>query len=433
MSDPVFGFISFLLLLLLIACRIPVAIAMGTVGVIGGMIVNGFSSVSFIVGSLPFETVFPYGLSVVPLFILMGVIAAQAGLSKDLYQATQAFVGHFKGGLAMSTVGACAAFGSICGSSLATVATMARVALPEMKKANYDENFAAATVAAGGTLGVLIPPSIIMVIYAILTEESVGQMFAAAILPGLLATILYMLAIHYKVRFDPKSGPANPALSYAQRIRAVISVWHVALLFSVVIGGIYIGWFSPTEAAAVGVLGALVLAVIKQKMTIALVQNAMLETASISGMIFLILVGTSLFNFFIESTMLPQVLVEWVTGLDINRYIVLLILLLFFIVLGMFMDALSMILLTLPFVFPLITSLDFNPIWFGILMVSVVEIGLITPPVGMNLFILIGIDKKLHIAAVSKAIILFVIADIIRIGVLIVLPELSLWLPSRML
>ncbi len=433
MSDPTIGFVAFIILLLLISIKIPVAIAMGIIGIVGGVIIKGAYSTAFILGSLPFEAVFPYGLSVVPLFILMGTIAAHAGLSKDLYRATQAFVGHFKGGLAISTVGACAAFGSICGSSLATVATMGRVALPEMEKAGYEENFAAASVAAGGTLGVLIPPSIIMVIYAILTEESVGQMFAAALLPGLLATFLYMLAIRFKVKLNPEAGPVTPTFSFSKRIKAVAGVWHVALLFGVVIGGIYAGWFSPTEAAAIGVMGALILTLLRKRLSINLCKDCLLETAAISGMIFLILIGTALFNFFIESTMLPQVLVDWVANLDANRYVILIFLLLFFIILGMFMDALSMILLTLPFVFPLIISLDFNPIWFGILMVSVVEIGLITPPVGMNLFILVGIDKKLNITSLSKAIVLFVVVDVIRIGVLVLIPELSLWLPSKMI
>ncbi|MCF8178097.1 MAG: TRAP transporter large permease [Sulfuritalea sp.] len=430
MTPPLMGVLAFGALLFLIAVRIPIAIAMGVVGAIGGLVLNGPESISFILGSAPFETVFPYGLSVVPLFILMGVFAAHAGLSKDLYQAVHAFVGHFRGGLAMSTVGACAAFGAICGSSLATVATMARVAMPEMLKRKYDNSFAAASVAAGGTLGVLIPPSVIMVIYAILTEESVGKLFSAAILPGILATLLYMGAVWVKVRIDPTVGPAGEPMTSAEKLKSVMAIWPVALLFLTVIGGIYLGWFSPTEAAAVGVLGAFLLAAARKRMSMRVLRQCVEETAATSGMIFLILVGTSIFNYFIETTMLPHMLVEWIGGLGVGRYTVLILLMVFFVVLGCFMDSLSMILLTLPFVFPLVTSLGFDPIWFGIVMVSVVEVGLITPPVGMNLFVIIATSPGVDIKGVSRAVIPFIVADTLRIAFLILVPGLCLWLPS---
>lgn len=432
MSEMFLGLGAFVGLFALIALRVPVAVAMGVVGAVGGLFLNGFASVAFIMGSVPFESVFPYSLSVIPLFILMGVFAARAGLSKSLYDAVHAFIGHFRGGLAMATVGACAAFGAICGSSLATAATMCRVAMPEMRKRNYDDSLASATVAAGGTLGVLIPPSVIMVIYALLTEQSIGKMFAAALIPGALATLLYMAAVFVQTWRNPELGPADRRVDWKGRLTAVKNVWPVLLLFVVVIGGIYLGWFSPTEAAAIGALGALLLALVKRRLTRRVFLECLNETASTSGMIFLILIGTALFNYFVETTGLPQLLVQQVGALGWHPLSILLILIVFYVVLGCFMDALSMILLTLPFVFPLIVSLDFDPIWFGVIMVSVVEVGLITPPVGMNLFVIMAGTPGLSLQTISRGVLAFLLADAARLALLVFFPFLSLWLPSLM-
>jgi tripartite ATP-independent transporter DctM subunit len=409
---------------------VPIAIAMATIGSIGGLLLNGVDSVSFVIGSLPFETVFPYGLSVIPLFIMMGVFAARAGLSKSLYTAVNAFIGHFRGGLGMATVGACAAFGAICGSSLATAATMSKVAMPEMRKRNYDDGLAAASIAAGGTLGVLIPPSVIMVIYALLTEQSIGAMFAAALIPGVVATLLYMGAVWSVTLIDPQAGPADVRTDMRGRMRALLNVWPVLLLFGVVIGGIYLGWFSPTEAAAIGAFGAILLAWARGQLSRKIFFNCLSETATTSGMIFMILIGTALFNYFVETTGLPHLLVERVTELGWSRYAILVALIIFYILLGCVMDALSMILLTLPFVFPMITSLGFDPIWFGIIMVSVVEVGLITPPVGMNLFVIMATAPGLGLGTISRGILPFLIADFLRVTLLVLFPWLALWLPS---
>jgi len=432
MTESTLGIVAFIAMFALIALRVPIAIAMGVVGAIGGLFLNGFDSVSFIMGSLPFETVFPYGLSVIPLFIMMGVFAARAGLSKSLYAAVNAFIGHFRGGLGMATVGACAAFGSICGSSLATAATMSKVAMPEMRKLGYDDGLAAASIAAGGTLGVLIPPSVIMVIYAILTEQSIGKMFAAAIIPGIVATLLYMGAVWSKTWLDPSAGPADDRVSWWGRLQAIINVWPVLLLFSVVIGGIYLGWFSPTEAAAIGAFGAVFLAFAKRQLNRETFLSCLSETATTSGMIFMILIGTALFNYFVETTGLPHMLVEEVTSLGWPVYAVLLLLIIFYILLGCVMDALSMILLTLPFVFPLIQSMGLDPIWFGIIMVSVVEVGLITPPVGMNLFVIMATAPGLGLGTISRGIVPFLLADFLRVALLVIFPSLALWLPSLM-
>ncbi|MCZ4282419.1 TRAP transporter large permease [Kiloniella laminariae] len=433
MSPEIIGLISFVVLLGLIAFRIPIAIAMGMVGAIGGLIVNGYDSVAFIMGSIPFESVFPYSLSVIPLFILMGAFSARAGLSRALYDGVHAFIGHYRGGLAMATVGACAAFGAICGSSLATAATMCRVAMPEMRRRNYDDGLASATIAAGGTLGVLIPPSVIMIIYAILTEQSIGRLFAAALIPGLLATGLYMLAIWIKTARNPAFGPADTRVEWPQRFSALFSVWPVILLFGVVIGGIYAGWFSPTEAAAIGAIGAFLLALAKRQLNLRSFWESLNETANTTGMIFLILVGTAVFNYFIETTGLPQSLVSFVTELGWDRYMILILLVIFYIILGCFMDALSMILLTLPFIYPLITSLGFDPIWFGVIMVSVVEVGLITPPVGMNLFIIMAGTPGLTLQTISRGVVAFLFADVARLALLILFPALSLWLPAMIM
>ena len=430
MSGTLIGALGIVAMFALISLRVPIAIAMGIVGAIGGWILNGPESVGFILASVPFESVFPYSLSVIPLFIMMGVFAARAGLSRSLYDAVHAFIGHFRGGLAMATIGACAAFGAICGSSLATAATMCRVAMPEMRRRNYDDGLASATIAAGGTLGVLIPPSVIMVIYALLTEQSIGRMFAAALIPGLLATVLYMVAVRVQTTRNPALGPADERVDWPGRVHALINVWAVALLFAVVIGGIYAGWFSPTEAAAIGAVGAFVLALARRQLTWNVFLTCLSETATTSGMIFLILVGTAVFNYFVETTGLPQMLVQAVGESGWHPYVILVMLVIFYIILGCFMDALSMLLLTLPFVFPLVLSMNFDPIWFGVIMVSVVEVGLITPPVGMNLFVIMATTPGLKLQTISRGVVAFLMADVVRIALLILFPALSLWLPS---
>lgn len=432
MPDPLIGLVGFAATLALILARVPVGVAMALVGAGGYWLLNGWRGTEFVLGTAPFESVFPYSLSVVPLFVLMGIFAAHAGLSRALYEAVYAFLGHRRGGLAMATVGACAGFGAICGSSLATVATMGRVALPEMRRRGYDDRLASASIAAGGTLGVLIPPSIILVIYALMTEQSIGALFMAALLPGLLGTALYMLSIRVQVARNPGLGPAGDRLGAGERWRVLREVWAVALLFAVVIGGIYTGLFSPTEAAAVGAFGAFAFAAFRRRLNRPVMRGIMAETAATTGMIFLILIGAGIFNFFIETSGLPQAIVGFFEGLAWNRYLVLVLIMVFYIVLGCFMDSLSMILLTVPFIFPLVTALGFDPIWFGILLVTVVELGLITPPVGLNLFIIQGIARDLRLIQVIRGILPFIAADILRLAILIAIPALALWLPGLM-
>jgi tripartite ATP-independent transporter DctM subunit len=383
----------------------------------------------FVTASAPFESLFPYSLSVIPLFLMMGVFSARCGLSADLFGAAQAIVGRFRGGLAIATVTACAGFGAICGSSLATVATIGRVALPEMRRAGYDDRLSAASVAAGGTLGVMIPPSILLIIYGLLTEQSIGRLFSAAILPGILGLALYAACIAVTVRLNP-SLAGKPTAAGATDWPAIARAWPVAGIFAVVIGGIQTGLFSPTEAAAVGAFGAVVLAALRRKLGRAASTEAMRETVSLTGIIALILVGAALFNFFIETTGLPQFLIALVEQSGMPPFAALLMILAFYLILGCFMDAMSMIMLTIPFVFPLIVSLGFDPIWFGIVVVTVAELGLITPPIGMNLFVVQGVAGNLSSATVIRGIMPFVVADVVRLGLIIAVPALTLWLPG---
>ncbi|MHC5655242.1 TRAP transporter large permease [Stappia sp.] len=432
MSAPLVGLLGFAVTLVLILLRVPVAVSMALTGIGGFWYLNGWSGVAFTLGAAPFEAVFPYSLSVVPLFILMGVFAAQAGLSRSLYDAVNAFTGHFRGGLAMATIGACALFGAVCGSSLATSATMCQVALPQMRRHGYDDRLATASIAAGGTLGVLIPPSVILVLYGLLTETSIGQLFVAALLPGLLATLLYMGAIWVQVRRKPELGPASERQSWRERLRVLGRVWNVLLLFLVVIGGMYLGWFSPTEAAAVGALGAFAMALLSGRLSRATFIDGITQTAQTSGMIFMILIGAGLFNYFIETSNLPSFLVGTIQDAGLAPYTVLFLVILFYIGLGCVMDALSMVLLTIPFIFPMVAALDFNPVWFGIIVVTVAEIGLITPPVGMNLFVIQAAAPDVRQATIFKGIGPFLVADVVRIAILVAIPAISLWLPGMM-
>ncbi len=430
MPDSVVGLLGFGISLGLIAFGVPVALALGVVGVAGYAYLNGISGALFVIGSGPFEAIFPYSLSVIPLFLMMGVFSSQCGLSTDLFQAANALVGRFRGGLAMATICACAGFGAICGSSLATVATIGRVALPEMRRAGYDDRLSSASIAAGGTLGVMIPPSILLIIYGLLTEQSIGKLFSAAIIPGLLATGLYAACVAIMVRLNPNLvGGFTPASSRA-RWRTIRKAWPVAGMFAVVIGGIQAGIFSPTEAAAVGAAGAVLLAVARRSLDRNSLLSAMRETVQLTGMIFFIIIGAALFNFFIETTGLPQYLIGTVEASGVPAFGILLLIILFYLVLGCFMDSMSMIMLTIPFVFPLISALGFDPIWFGILVVTVSELGLITPPVGMNLFVMQGVSSDLTSATIMRGIVPFIVADAVRLALLIFIPALTLYLPS---
>jgi tripartite ATP-independent transporter DctM subunit len=430
MSPPLIGAIGIVALLLLIGLRVPVAIAMGLVGIVGGVAINGWFSLGFVLGSQPFVTVFPYALSVIPLFVMMGAFAARAGLSASLYQALHALIGHWRGGLASATIGACALFGAVCGSSLATAATMARVAIPEMRALGYDDRLAAGVVAAGGTLGILIPPSIIMVIYAIMTEQSIGRLFLAGMIPGILAAALYMTAVYLVVLLRPRAAPLAPASLLRAKLAAVVQMAPVLVLFVAVMGSIYLSIASPTEAAAVGAFGAMVLAALRRQLTWEVVRESLIETASTTAIIFLILIGTSVLQFFIETSTLPTVLLDHINYLNLPPNGVLIVIIAIYIILGCFLDSLSMMLITLPIFFPLIVKLGYDPIWFGVIVTSVVEIGLITPPVGMNLFIIASVAERMKFESAAAGVVPFLMADGVRLILLISFPIISLFLPK---
>jgi tripartite ATP-independent transporter DctM subunit len=432
MSDPVIGLLGFIATLVLIAFEMPVGVAMGIAGVTGYALINGLPATGFILGTAVFDSVSNYGLSVIPLFLMMGIFAARSGLSTDLYSFVNAFVGQFRGGLAIASIGACAGFGAICGSSLATVATITPVALPEMRRYGYDDQLAAGAIAAGGTLGILIPPSIILVVYSLLTQESLGKLFVAAFLPGILGTLLYALGVVVQTRINPKLGPAGPAASWRARAHTTLRVWPVLGLFGLVMGGIYVGWFSPTEAAAVGAAGALAVAFWRGSLKGGVMRAAVMETIELSGTLFLVMMGAAVFNFFIETTQLPQALVQSINASGLSPLVVIIMIIACYVVLGCFMDALSMILLTVPFVFPIIKALGFDPLWFGIVIVTVVEIGLITPPIGMNLFVIAGVAKDLKTRSVVRGVLPFIVCDIVRVSLLVAFPVLCTWLPSTM-
>lgn len=430
MSNAALGLAGFALALTLIGLGLPVAIAMSTVGVIGYWLLHGWTGVAFSLGSTPFESVFPYSFSVIPLFVLMGVFASHAGLSRSLFDMLNSFFGHIRGGLAVTTIGASALFGSICGSSLATVATIGRVAMPEMRRHGYDDSLSAATVAAGGTLGVLIPPSILLVIYGLLTQSSIGKLFVAALIPGVLGTFLYAAVVLVQTRLNPNVAPKANRTPWSGRMRLLSKIWPVILLFGLVIGGIYTGWFSPTEAAAVGAFGAFLLALFSGGLTRKSLKATVVETAGLTGMIFFILIGAALFNAFLESTQLPQMIIQQTEQLGMSRLTVMLLILVFYLVLGCFMDSISMILLTVPLIAPVVAEMGYDLIWFGIMVVTVAEVGLITPPVGMNLFVVQATVPGLRQATVIRGIFPFVLADIVRLGLLLAFPAIALWMTA---
>lgn len=439
MSNLEIGLLSFPILLGLIFARAPIGLAMLVCGVAGLTLVTG--SPNMVMSKLKteaFTTFSSYSLSIVPIFLLMGHLAGIGGMSQSLFKAAEAWLGHRKGGTAMAAVGACAGFGSICGSSLATAATMARVALPELKGAGYSGGLSTAALAAGGTLGILIPPSVILVIYAILAEQNIAKLFLAAVVPGVLAAIGYILVVAVYVRINPQSAGKLDRMPYAKRFRILLDVWPVLLIFIAVVGGIYTGIFTPTEGASVGALGTGLIAWASGSLSWSKLREALTATASGTAMIFFIVLGAGFYNSFLAITQVPQSISQFVVEAGFGPWLVLIVILIIYLVLGCVMDSLSMILLTIPIFFPLITSLDFGmtyeetAIWFGILVLIVVEVGLITPPVGINLFIINALDQETPISETYKAVLYFVAADILRVVLLVAFPVITLFLVRAM-
>jgi C4-dicarboxylate transporter, DctM subunit len=421
-------------MLVLCLARVPIALSMAIVGVVGYAYMRdwnwapAFASLQ----TRLYETGRNYTLSVVPLFILMGNFVTRAGLSQELFRAAYAFIGHLRGGLAMAVIAACTGFGAICGSSVATTATFARAALPELKAYRYEPSLATGTIAVGGTLGILIPPYVILVVYAITTEQNIAKLFMAAFVPGILAAIFYCIVIGLVVRRNPALAPPHARATGAEKIAAMRAVWPVLLVALVVVGGIYGGVFTPTEGAAVGAIAMFVVGVAHGRLGLAEVKESLIQTAETSGMIFIIILGSEIFDAFLALSQLPTNAAEWVTGLGLAPYAVIAVLLVFYILLGAVMDELAMILLTLPVFFPIVSALDFGmpsdevAIWFGILVLIVVGIGLTAPPIGLNVFVVSAIAREVPITQIYRGVLPFIAADIVRLAICVAFPGLSL-------
>ncbi len=419
-------------LFVMAALGVPIALSMALAGFIGFGMVVGWTGALAMVGQTAFDTALSYNLAVLPLFILMGNFITRARLSEDLYSAAYSLVGHFRGGLSLSTLLACTGFSAVCGSSLATAATMSRVTMPSMRKFGYKDSLAAGSIAAGGTLGILIPPSVALVLYGILTNSDIGALFIAGIIPGLLGLGLYSLAVVVVTAFDPAAGPRGERTSWPDRLRVLRRVWGVTALFVVVIGGIYLGVFTSTEAAGIGAGFAGLFAIVRGGMRLRECIEVLVETARITAMLFAIVIGALIFSNFVNVAGLLQALQAWVEMMNLTPTQVLLCVLLTYIVLGLVLESMSMMLLTVPIFFPLMMAYGFDPIWFGIIVVVVTEISLITPPIGMNIFVLRATLPDVSTGTIVRGVIPFVIADVVRLALLASLPWLVLYLPSHL-
>jgi len=432
MTPLTVGLIGIGVLIILLFSRMPIGIVMGLVGFAGATYLIGMDAGLAIVKLVPYTTFASYDLSVVPLFILMGTFAFYAGLSRDLYDTVYKWLGHLPGGLAMATVGACAGFAAISGSSVATAATMGTVALPEMRRYNYSPALATGSIAAGGTIGILIPPSVGFIIYGIITEQSIGKLFLAGFIPGVLEAVFYMTTISILTRRNPLMGPRGPSTSFMEKIASFKNTWVVLLLFLLIMGGLYFGIFTPTEAGGIGAFGAFVFALALRKLNWQVFKSSLVDSAKTTAMIFLILMGAMILGYFLSVSRIPFELSSIIGGLEVNRYIILVGILILLLFLGCVMDSLAILLLTIPIFFPLIISLGFDGIWFGVIVVRVCEIGLITPPVGVNVYVIKGIAKDVPMGTIFRGILPFLIADICHVTLLIVVPQLSLFLPGMM-
>jgi C4-dicarboxylate transporter DctM subunit len=431
MSEPAIGIIGILVLMVLIFLRMPIGLAMAFVGFTGFGVVAGFKGALSNLSSVPYRYVADYSFVVIPLFLLMGSIAANSGISRSLYHATHKWVGQLRGGLAMATVAACAGFAAICGSSTATGAAMGKVALPEMQRFKYSPELSTGCIAAGGSMGILIPPSLGFILYAILTEESVGQLFMAGIIPGILEAVFYIMTIYILCKINPSMGPAGPKTSFKSKVISLSGIWSMLVLFVLVMGGIYVGIFVPSEAAAIGAFGALVIGLVNKGLNSQSFTSSLAETGRSTAMIFLLVIGAMIFQRFLAVTNLPFFIAELVAGLSMSAYVILSAVIIFYIIVGCFLDVFSALVLTIPIIFPTIVALGFHPIWFGVLFVRVAEIGLITPPIGLNCFVISGVTG-VPLGTVFRGIVPFVLADVCHVALLVLVPELSLFLPKMM-
>lgn len=429
------GIIGFIGLFLLIALRMPIGAAMAFIGFAGLWFLSGDVVAFTKLSVVPFQVSMDYSLAVLPLFVLMAHIIFATGMGHDIFNLAQKWFGFLPGGIAQASVVGSAIFASISASSIATATTIGRVAIPEMKRLNYDPAIATGAIAAGGTMGVLIPPSGAFIIYGMLTETSIGKLFAAGIIPGILEALFYMAVIYIMTSTWPHLGPPAEKTPFREKIKAFVNCGEVVILSILLLAGIVIGWFTPTEAGAIGAFGAIIFSSIRRKLTFEILKTAIIDTLKISGMIYTILIGAFIFNYFLAPTNIPYALAEFVKGLPFSPLEILLAILVVYLILGCFLDVAAMTVLTIPIFFPMITSLGFNPIWFGVIFVRMAEIAMITPPIGMNVFVVSGIVKDMGIPmeTVFKGILPFLIADFCHVALLISVPWLSLFLPGLML
>jgi C4-dicarboxylate transporter DctM subunit len=432
MTPEVTGLIGIILMFLLLALRMYIGMAMAIVGFLGLWFLIGFDAGMGILGITPLTEGSSYTLSVIPLFVLMGQFAFISGISTDIYKTVYAWMGHFRGGLAMATVLACAGFAAVCGSSLATGATMGMVAIPEMKKYHYDHRLSMGCIAAGGTLGILIPPSIGFVIYGILTEVSIGKLFMAGFIPGVLLASIFIIAVYVQCKVNPKMGPRGLKTTWKEKAKSLAGTWGMLLLFIIVMGGIYMGVFTPTEAAGVGAFGAFIFALLQGKINMKSLIQCLMDTGKTTAMIFLIIIGATIFSTFLGLARLPMGLADFIAALALPKTIILIGIILIFIALGCVMDCYAIMILTVPIIFPVIEALQFDPVWFGVIMVIVLEMGLITPPVGLNVFVLKAAAPDVPLTTIFKGIWPFLISALIAIALLIIFPQIALFLPSLM-
>jgi len=424
--------IGFAVILILAFMRMPLGVALGLVGVVGFSELSNYKAGMANAARLVIDSGQSYGLSVVPLFILMGLMVDRGGMAKELYRAAYTFLGHRRGGLAMSTIVACGMFSAICGSSLATAATMSKVSMPEMRRYKYHDSLATASIAAGGTLGILIPPSVILVIYGLITNASVGKLFIAGVLPGLIGVLFYLAAVLFVVTRNPDAGPAGDRSTWRERLVALRDVWTTLGLFIFVIGGIYVGAFTPTEAAGMGAAGAIAIAYFRGALTWKIVLDVCRETTLTTAKLFMVVFGALIFSNFVNRAGLPDALLGIAQGFEIGPLGVIFVIILIYLALGCVFESLSMILLTVPIFAPLVEGLGYDLIWFGILVVVATEISLITPPIGMNVFVLKGVLNDVSVGTIFKGVTPFWVADIFRILLIALVPGIALFLPSMM-
>jgi C4-dicarboxylate transporter, DctM subunit len=432
MSTDLVAIVGFASLFVLMLLRVPIGIAMGIVGVVGFGSLTSWKPALNIVAQSPIRTATDLGFGVVPLFLLMGAFATTSGMSRELYDVAHRFLGHFRGGLGIATIAASGGFAAISGSSVASAATFAKVAYPEMRRFGYSPGFATGVIAAGGTLGIMIPPSVVLAVYGIITEQDIGKLFIAGIIPGILAAGMYILTINIMAFARPEQFPAAPRANWNERLAALRGIWAIGLLFVFVIGGIYGGIFTPTEAAGMGAGGALIIAVVRRRLSWNGFIESLVSTVRTTAAVFTILIGALIFGYFLTITQTPQKITDFITHLGIGKYMVLVLIMIFFLVLGCILDAMAMIILTIPIIFPAMMQLGFDPIWLGVIIVMTVELGLITPPVGMNVYVINGVIKEVSLPVIFFGVLPFILMDIVRLAILIAFPVLSTFLPSQM-